>query len=95
VQGISFVTVFPLTFVANTFVPVSGLPDGLRQVAEYNPGELLGGRRADPVRQPDGAAVERGVAARARGRRRTDLVRRDLTVVIPITLRAFRKRTTG
>src|ERR1700761_4405200 len=37
VQGIAFVTVFPLTFVANTFVPVSGLPDGLRQVAEYNP----------------------------------------------------------
>ena len=37
VQGIAFVTVFPLTFVANTFVPVSGLPEGLRPVAEYNP----------------------------------------------------------
>ena len=37
VQGIAFVAIFPLTFVANTFVPVGGLPDGLRQVAEYNP----------------------------------------------------------
>ena len=37
VQGIAFLVIFPLTFVATTFVPVAGLPDGLRQVAEYNP----------------------------------------------------------
>lgn len=36
-QGAAFVSLFPLTFVANTFVPTSGLPDGLRQVAEWNP----------------------------------------------------------
>ena len=47
VQGIAFVTVFPLTFVANTFVPVSGLPEGLRQVAEYNP-VSAGRRRCGP-----------------------------------------------
>jgi ABC-2 type transport system permease protein len=36
-QGIVFITVFPLTFVANTFVPLAGLPSVLRQIAEYNP----------------------------------------------------------
>ena len=26
-----------LTFLASTFVPIDGLPDGLRQIAELNP----------------------------------------------------------
>ena len=30
-------TVFPLTFLSNAFVPADGLPDGLQQIAEWNP----------------------------------------------------------
>jgi ABC transporter DrrB family efflux protein len=37
VQGIAFMTVFPITFVSNAFVPAAGLPNGLQQVAEWNP----------------------------------------------------------
>jgi ABC-2 type transport system permease protein len=37
VQGIAFMTVFPLTFLSNAFVPAEGLPNGLQQVAEWNP----------------------------------------------------------
>jgi ABC transporter DrrB family efflux protein len=37
VQGVAFMTVFPLTFLSNAFVPAAGLPDGLRQVADWNP----------------------------------------------------------
>jgi ABC-2 type transport system permease protein len=37
VQGVAFVVIFPITFVASTFVPVDTLPDGLRQIAEWNP----------------------------------------------------------
>lgn len=33
----SFLVVFPLTFVANTFVAAKDLPSGLRAVAEWNP----------------------------------------------------------
>jgi ABC-2 type transport system permease protein len=36
-QGVVFIAVFPLTFVANTFVPVDGLPSVLREFAGYNP----------------------------------------------------------
>jgi ABC-2 type transport system permease protein len=36
-QGFVFIVVFPLTFIANTFVSTADLPDGLRQVAEWNP----------------------------------------------------------
>jgi ABC-2 type transport system permease protein len=37
VQGIAFVAIFPITFIASTFVPTRTLPAGLRQFAEWNP----------------------------------------------------------
>ena len=37
VTGIAFVALFPLTFVASTFVPVSSMPDVLGTIAEWNP----------------------------------------------------------
>ena len=37
VQGIAFVIIFPVTFIASTFVPVESLPGVLRTVAEWNP----------------------------------------------------------
>jgi ABC-type polysaccharide/polyol phosphate export permease len=33
----TFAWVFPLTFLANTFVPAGGLPSWLRPLAEWNP----------------------------------------------------------
>jgi ABC-2 type transport system permease protein len=41
VTGVAFIVIFPLTFIANTFVPAGGLPQGLRQFAEYNPMSAL------------------------------------------------------
>lgn len=37
VTGIAFAALFPITFVASTFVPVSSMPSGLATVAEWNP----------------------------------------------------------
>jgi ABC-2 type transport system permease protein len=37
VTGVAFITMFPLTFLANAFVPAAGLPDGLQTLAEWNP----------------------------------------------------------
>lgn len=37
VQGAIFLVVFPVTFVSAAFVPLAGLPSGLRTIAEYNP----------------------------------------------------------
>jgi len=36
-QSIGFIVMFPLTFVANTFVPTAGMPAWLRVVADWNP----------------------------------------------------------
>lgn len=41
VSGIAFVALFPLTFVASTFVPLDGMPAALRTVAAWNPASTL------------------------------------------------------
>jgi ABC transporter DrrB family efflux protein len=95
VQGIAFVAVFPVTFVANTFVPVGGLPDGLRQVAEYNPVSAWAAAVrtlfGNPTAIPDGAAwpLEHSVVASIAW------CVAILAIVVPLTVRAYRKRTTG
>jgi ABC-type polysaccharide/polyol phosphate export permease len=37
VNNAAFIVIFPLTFVANTFVPLDRLPGPLRAFAEWNP----------------------------------------------------------
>lgn len=43
VQGVAFVFVFPITFVASTFVPTSTLPSVLETFAEWNPVSAVAG----------------------------------------------------
>jgi len=95
VTGIGFMTIFPLTFVATTFVPAAGLPDGLRQFAEYNPiscwaagvRSLFGNPTATPVHaawplsHPVAGSVLWCLAL--------------IALVAPTTLWAYRRRTTG
>ena len=65
VQGFAFMVVFPLTFLSNAFVPAEGLPNGLQQIAEWNPVSAVVAARAHAVRQPDRAPRRRAVAARS------------------------------
>ena len=37
INNASFMVIFPLTFIANTFVPAESLPSALRAFAEWNP----------------------------------------------------------
>jgi len=37
VQGFAFILIFPLTFIASTFVPSQSLPSVLQTIAEWNP----------------------------------------------------------
>jgi ABC-type multidrug transport system permease subunit len=94
VQGVAFILVFPLTFVANTFVPAGGLPDGLRQIAEWNPiSALAAGIRqlfGNPTAVPHHAMwpLQHPVLA-AFGWCLLLIV-----VAVPLTLRRYRVRTT-
>jgi ABC-2 type transport system permease protein len=94
VMGIAFLIVFPLTFVASTFVPIDGLPDGLRQIAEYNPvsslaaatRELFGNPTAIPASAawPLAHPVTSSLAWCAG----------LLAVAVPLTVRRFSAKTT-
>ncbi len=95
VNGVAFILIFPLTFIANTFVPAGSLPEGLRQVAEYNPISAMAAAIrtlfGNPTALPPHAAwplqhpVLSGVAWCV-------LL---LLVVVPLTIRRYRVRTSG
>lgn len=69
VQGVVFVTVFPLTFVSNAFVPAGTLPTALEWIAAWNPVSALASAVRElfgnPVSPPARVAwpVEHPVAA--------------------------------
>jgi len=95
VQGIAFLVVFPLTFVAATFVPVGGLPAGLQQFAEYNPVSAWAAAVrtlfGNPTATPGDAAwpLQHSVLASVLW------CLAILAVVLPATLYAYRRRTSG
>lgn len=69
VQGFSFIFLFPLTFIASTFVPVDSMPGPLKTVAQWNPittlsdalRELFGNPNA-PVQPGDPWSISHPVA---------------------------------
>jgi ABC transporter DrrB family efflux protein len=95
VMGVAFIAIFPLTFISSAFIGTGTLPDGLRQVAEWNPVSamaaavrtLFGNPTAVPsdavwpLAHPVLASVIWCVVG--------------LAVAIPLTLRLYRRRTTG
>ena len=57
VQGVAFVVIFPITFIASTFVPTSTLPEPLKTFAEWNPVSSLAGSLRDLFGNPGAVAL--------------------------------------
>ena len=95
VNGLMFTTMFPITFLANTFAPTDKMPHGLRVVAEWNPISSL----VQAVRQLWGNDIP--VPADAQLPMHHPVITTliwtiGLTLVIaPLAIRAFNKRTQG
>ncbi len=93
VNGLMFATMFPITFLANTFAPTDNMPTVLRTVAEWNPisslvqavRELWG--NAPPVADDASLPLQHPVL--------TTLIWTLVLVSIlaPLALRAFQRRT--
>ncbi len=93
VNGVMFTTMFPITFLANTFAPTDRMTPWLRTIAEWNPisslvlsvRQLWGNTGAAP---PDAALpLQHPVLA-------TVLWTVAITAVVaPLALRAFQRRT--
>ena len=91
-QGVVFVLIFPLTFLASTFVATGDLPDGLRQFAEWNPISAVSTALRDLFGNPTGLPGGPRLAAAARGPGRDRLVRRDHRRLRPAGRRALPAR---
>jgi ABC-2 type transport system permease protein len=60
VQGVAFVVIFPVTFIASTFVPTSTLPSVLKTVAEWNPTSSLANALRHLFENPGGTLPTSG-----------------------------------
>jgi ABC-2 type transport system permease protein len=95
VQGLVFIVIFPLTFVANAFVPASTLPDALEKFSAWNPvSALSAGIRTlfgNPTALPSYAPwpIQHPVAASF------IWCAILLAVTVPLAIRAYRARTEG
>ncbi len=93
VMGIAFVVVFPLTFLSSAFVPINTLPSVLEHIAAWNPISIIvnavralfgnpvpyAGVHAWPLEHPVPAAFASCFVM--------------LAVAVPMSLRAYRART--
>ena len=92
-QGIVFIVIFPLTFIANAFVPAGTLPDVLKHVSDWNPISALAAATrtlfGNPTATPDGSAwpLQHPVIS--------SLIwcAALLAVTVPLAIAAYRKRT--
>jgi ABC-type multidrug transport system permease subunit len=69
VQQASFIVIFPLTFIANTFVPTNNFPTVLKVIADWNPvsavvqaARQLFGNTAPGLQTSDAWAMQHPVA---------------------------------
>lgn len=95
VNGVMFTVLFPITFLANTFVPTEPMPHWLRVIAEWNPVSSL----AQAMRQlwgNGGPAPESAQLPLHHPVLATIVWSLVLTVVFaPFALRAYARRTGG
>jgi ABC-type multidrug transport system permease subunit len=95
VNGLMFATMFPITFLANTFAPTENMPTALRVVAEWNPLSSL----VQAVRELWGNYPPRGSDAALPLQHpvlSTVIWTVGLTAVLaPLALRAFQRRTSS
>lgn len=91
-NNVVFIVIFPVTFIANTFVPSENLPSALRVVADWNPvssvtqaarelfGNVIPGAPAQtawPLRNPEIYTAAWGIAL--------------LLVFVPLTIRQYQR----
>jgi len=94
VMGVGFLVVFPLTFLASTFVPIDGLPDGLRQVAEWNPISALAAAVRTLFGNPTAIPSDPVWPLAHPVLYSIGFCVIVIGVMMPLTMRLFRKRTT-
>ena len=94
-QGVVFLVVFPMTFLASTFVPLDGLTPVLRAIASWNPISSLAAAVRELFGNPTGMPVDPAWPLRHAVAMACGWAVLLLVISVPLAIRRFRTRTTG
>jgi ABC-2 type transport system permease protein len=95
VQGVAFVVVFPLTFLASTFVPIDGLPHVLAIIASWNPISAMTAAVRELFGNPVGMPANPAWPLRHAIVATLGWCALIIGVSVPLALQQYRRRTTG
>jgi ABC-type multidrug transport system permease subunit len=94
-QGVVFLFVFPMTFLASTFVPLDGLSPVLRTIASWNPVSTLAAAVRELFGNPTGMPIDPAWPLRHAVAVACGWCLLILALCVPLAIRRFRIRTTG
>ena len=96
VQGVGFAVIFPITFIASTFVPVETLPARAAHGGGVEPGQHHGRGAAQAVRQPGRAGRPATCPGRCQHPIEYTLIWIVALIVVcaPLAVIAYNRRTT-
>jgi ABC transporter DrrB family efflux protein len=94
-QGMVFMVVFPMTFVASTFVPIAGFSPILRVFASWNPVSSMAAAVRWLFGNPTGTPTDAAWPLRHPVVSAVGWCLAILVVCMPLAIRRFRARTTG
>jgi ABC-2 type transport system permease protein len=92
-QGFVFIVIFPLTFLANTFVSTEDLPSGLREVAEWNPISAVVAAVRDLFGNPSGLPADAAWPLQHAVPVAIAWCLAILAVCVPLAVRRYRRAT--
>jgi ABC-type multidrug transport system permease subunit len=94
-QGAVFMIVFPMTFVASSFVPIAGFSPLLRVVASWNPISSMAAAVRTLFGNPTGTPADAAWPLLHPVASAVGWCLLILVICLPLALRSFRTRTTG
>lgn len=95
VQGLGFVILFPLTFLANTFVPTQGMDKAVRTLADYNPISAVVAALRDLFGNPTAVASDAPWVLHHPVVTAVAWSLGILAVTVPLAIRRYQRVTTG
>jgi ABC-2 type transport system permease protein len=95
VQGLAFVILFPLTFLANTFVPTDGMDKAVRTLADYNPVSAIVAALRDLFGNPNTIAGDAPWVLHHPVVTSIAWSLGILAVTVPLAIRRYQRVTTG
>jgi ABC-2 type transport system permease protein len=95
VQGLGFVILFPLTFLANTFVPTDSMDKVVRTLANYNPVSAIVAALRDLFGNPTAIADDAPWVLQHPAVTAVAWSLAILAVTVPLAIRRYQRVTTG